>query len=442
MHSARQWMRANTRRPGLAPALHVKTPVRSDCPSVGILVLVCLCGAIPLRAQSPDADRMAPMTRAGQIEVERQQKATQLEPDYPSGIEHALNVIKEKRIVERITAGIAGFRAHMGGLITGSGFAVGPEYYRHDLVQDQVVVRASARASLQKFYLMDAELDLPRLADDHVFVNVYAVHRNYPHIDYYGPGPNSQKAARTSWGLEDTSFQIRPGIQPVHGLKMGGIARYLLVNVFRGHDHRFAPTEDVYTERSTPGLQFQTDYFQGGGFIQFDWRDNPGGPRHGGNYIAQYTSYDDIRRGGYAFSRVDLEAQQYIPFFNQRRVIALRGRVEASSPHRGDQVPFYLQPTLGGSEDLRGFRPFRFYDNNAVILNGEYRWEVFSGLDMALFVDGGQVFPKWQQINYRHLEADAGFGFRFNVRNDVFLRIDTGFSREGFQVWVKFNNVF
>jgi outer membrane protein assembly factor BamA len=123
-------------------------------------------------------------------------------------------------------------------------------------------------------------------------------------------------------------------------------------------------------------------------------------------------------------------------------VIALRGKVEATSPHLGNLVPFYLQPTLGGSEDLRGFRPFRFYDNNAVILNGEYRWEVFSGLDMALFVDAGQVFPDWHQINYRHLQSDAGFGFRFNVRNDVFLRIDTAFSHEGFQVWFKFNNVF
>ena len=118
-----------------------------------------------------------------------------LEPDHPSGIEHALNVIKEKKIVERITAGIAGFRVHMGGLITGSGFAVGPEYYRRDLMHDQVIVRASARASIQKFYLMDAELDLPRLADDHAFVNLYAVHRNYPHIDYYGPGRIRRKRA-------------------------------------------------------------------------------------------------------------------------------------------------------------------------------------------------------------------------------------------------------
>ena len=78
------------------------------------------------RAQSPDANRMAaPTTRAGQIEMQRQQKAAQLEPDNPSGIEHALIVIKQKKSSSGSRAGIAGFRVHMGGLITGSGFAAG-----------------------------------------------------------------------------------------------------------------------------------------------------------------------------------------------------------------------------------------------------------------------------------------------------------------------------
>jgi len=139
---------------------------------------------------------------------------------------------------------------------------------------------------------------------------------------------------------------------------------------------------------------------------------------------------------------MDLEVQQYIPFFNRRRVIALRGKSVLTYADSGQRVPFYLQPTLGGSDDLRGFRPFRFYDDNMVVLNAEYRWESFSGLDMALFVDGGKVFPRRAQWNLKDLEGSAGFGFRFNVRNSVFMRVDVGFSHEGFQLWVKFNNVF
>ncbi len=411
--------------------------------AAAIGVFVCLCTVAGAQQPSQAADPpSSPQTRAGQIELQRMRKSTELQPDEPNRIEHALNVIKEKKILERLTQGVAGFRIKLGGLVTGSGFAAGPEYYRHDLLHGTAHFRASARSSFKKFYLMDTELDMPRLADDHVFVNLYAVHRNYPRIDYYGPGSNSAKTGRTDFNLEDTSFQTRLGFKPVDRLRIGGMARYLLVNVARGRDDRFASTETVYTEVTTPGLQFQTDFVQAGAFIQYDWRDNPGGPRRGGNYIAQLSTYQDVRTGGYTFDRVDLDAQQYIPFFNQRRVIALRGRIQASDPRSGQRVPFYLQPTLGGSEDLRGFRPFRFYDNSSVILSGEYRWEVFSGLDMALFVDAGQVFHEWRKINLRELDTDYGFGFRFNVRNDVFLRIDTGFSREGFQVWFKFNNVF
>ena len=48
-------------------------------------------------------------------------------------------------------------------------------------------------------------------------------------------------------------------------------------------------------------------------------------------------------------------------------------------------------PTLGGSTTLRGFSEFRFRDRNAFLINAEYRWEAFSGLDMALFGDWGDV---------------------------------------------------
>ena len=76
------------------------------------------------------------------------------------------------------------------------------------------------------------------------------------------------------------------------------------------------------------------------------------------------------------------------------------------------------------------------------MLTGEYRWEAFSGLDMALFVDAGKVFERASQLNLHDLEYDGGFGFRFNARNRVFLRIDAGFSREGYQIWFKSGDIF
>jgi outer membrane protein assembly factor BamA len=139
---------------------------------------------------------------------------------------------------------------------------------------------------------------------------------------------------------------------------------------------------------------------------------------------------------------LEAEAQKYLPFFNSRRVIALRGKAVLTSVDSGQTVPFYLQPTLGGSDDLRGFRSFRFYDDNLVLMNAEYRWESFSGLDMALFFDAGKVYHKRADWNTNALETSAGFGLRFNVKNSVFMRIDVGFSHEGFQFWWKFSDIF
>jgi hypothetical protein len=395
-------------------------------------------------AQEPpaNAERIAPQTRADLIELERERKASQLAPDVPARAEQVIDQIEQKKVLALLMDGVAGFRIHLGGLVNGSGLALGPEYQRRDLAHGQVQFRTSVRGSVRKFYLMDADLSMPSLADGRILVDLYAQHFSYPHIDYYGPGANSTKSGRTGFMLENTSFQTTLAAKPLPHFKVGLTGSYLMANVSRGRDDRFTSTDQVFTEQTTPGIQFQSNFLEGGGFVQYDWRDNPGGPRRGGNYLAQYTTYSDTMRQRYSFDRLDLEAQQYFGFFNQRRVIALRGKVEATDPRAGNAVPFYLQPTLGGSDDLRGFRPFRFYDNNAIVLNGEYRWEVFSGLDMALFVDAGRVFHDWHQINLRELETDYGFGFRFNARNNVFLRLDTAFSREGFQIWFRFNNVF
>ena len=403
-------------------------------PGSGQSLFLLLLLGVPLPAQVA--------SRAEEIEAARQEKAKHPAPADTSKLEQALLAIKEKKLVERFTAGVAGFRVKFGGLVSGSGFALGPEYLRRDLADGGVIVRASASASAKRYQLFDVQLTFPKLARQRLFVDLYSVHRNFPGVNYYGPGPDSRKTGRSNFRLEDTAYALTAGAKPVRHLSVGGTLGYLQVNVGPGTDPRFVSTEKIFAPASTPGIDRQSDFLRNGLFAQYDYRDNPGGPRKGGNYLFRYTWNSDRALDLHSFRRMDLEVQQYIPFYNLRRVIALRGKSILTYAGSGQRVPFYLQPTLGGSEDLRGFRPFRFYDDNLVALNAEYRWESFSGLDMALFADGGKVFPRRAQWNLKDLEADAGFGFRFNVRNSVFMRIDVGFSHEGFQLWLKFNNVF
>jgi hypothetical protein len=403
--------------------------------SGGVLFLFALlCLPQPATAQED--------SRAAEIEAAREEKSKHLQPEKPSRTESALLAFKEKKVLERISYGIGGLRVKLGGMVQGGGFGIGPEYFRPDLANGNLVFRTAAQASMRGYQRYDMELGAPHFARNKLFLNLFAVHHDYRGINYYGPGAASKRASRTDYRIIDTSIDGTFGIMPVKHMKMGVSGGYLLVTLGPGQDTRFASTDRVFTPQQAIGIDTRPDFVRVGTFAEYDYRDNPGGPRTGGDYLIQFDRYLARPHTPNDFRRLKVDVQQYIPFFNRRRVLALHAQSVLTYPDDRSVVPFYLQPVLGGSEDLRGFRSFRFYDNNLILLNGEYRWEVFSGLDMALFADSGKVFHRHADCNFRNMEADFGFGFRFNVRNSVFLRIDTAFSHEGFQVWFKFNNVF
>ncbi len=381
-------------------------------------------------------------SRAAEIEAARNEKSQNLQPEKPSKTESALLALKEKKTLERISYGIGGLRVKLGGMVQGGGFGIGPEYFRPDLAKGNLVFRTAAQASIRGYQRYDMEFGAPHFARNKLFLNLFAVHHDYTGINYYGPGADSKRASRTDFRIIDTSTDGTFGILPFKHMKMGVSGGYLLVTLGPGQDTRFASTDKVFTPQQAIGIDTRPDFVRVGTFAEYDYRDNPGGPRTGGDYLVEFDRYLARPHTGNDFRRLKVDLQQYVPFFNRRRVLAFHAQSVLTYPDNQSVVPFYLQPVLGGSEDLRGFRSFRFYDNNLILVNGEYRWEVFSGLDMALFADSGKVFHRHADLNFRNMEADFGFGFRFNVRNNVFLRIDTAFSHEGFQVWFKFNNIF
>lgn len=384
-------------------------------------------------------------SRAAEIIAERNRKDQTLQPETNSRFEQRLIWLSESRVLERLTANTGGWRLKLGGLAAGGGFAIGPEYARDDLQDGKLNVRIAAQASLNGFQKYDAELTLPQLFAGRAFLNAYAVHHNYPQLQYYGSGPNSLKERRTNYRLEDTALDATFGVHPIKQLPkltVAASAGHVWNNVGRGTNSQWASTDQVFSPAEAVGVDRQTDFFRYGGFAQFDYRDNPGGPRRGGYYLAQFSRYEDRKLKLHDFNRLDVELQQYLPLFNERRVIALRARTTLTDTRPGQSVPFYMQPNLGGPDTLRSYRPFRFYGNNALTMSAEYRYEVFSGLDMSIFADAGKVTNRRRQINFKDLESSVGFGFRFNVRNNVFMRVETAFGQEGAQVWIRFNPVF
>jgi outer membrane protein assembly factor BamA len=375
----------------------------------------------------------------GQILAERDQKERNLTEEKPSKAEQRLNWVKDSSVLERFSEGYHGLRFKVGGLAPGGGFAVGPEFIRQGMFDGRMDFRAGAQGSARGYQKQDVYIGLPGFLHKKISVDFYAVRHNYPSLNYYGSGPDSNRDGRSNYRHEDTAVDATITIDLLPRLRAGGSAGYLFNNVGRGTDTRYISAEQIYT---VPGIDTQANFNRIGAFVQYDYRDFAAGPRAGGNYIAQFHRYTDRTLGQFDFQRLDLEAQQYIPLFNKRRVIALRAKSVTTFTEGDRTLPFYMQPMLGGSDDLRGYRPFRFRGDNLLLMNAEYRWEVFSGLDMAVFGDAGKVYMQKSQLNLKQLESNVGFGFRFNARNQTFMRIDVGFSHEGYQVSVKFNDLF
>jgi hypothetical protein len=357
-------------------------------------------------------------------------------------LERAVDRLEDSRILNQLLSSSSGFGLRLGGLPTGGGFAIGPAYTRPELVKENLRFRVSAAGSFAGFYGVDMTVSLPRLARKRLRADLHAAHNDSPRIPYYGPGAGSRKRARTNFRREDTVVDALVGarLHPEH-VTVGITGGLNFINVGPGTDTRFASTDTSFTPQQTPGIDEQTDFFHVGPFLQVDFRDRKNDPHKGTNLLLRFLHMND-RLDRYSFKRGEATLEQYVPFLNQKRVLAFRATTQLSWADAGHRIPFYMQSTLGGSDDLRGFRPYRFYDNNMVLLNGEYRWEVAPALDMALFVDAGKVFSRPGDISLSKLEKAGGLGFRFKNRDGVVVRLDAGVSNEGVQLWFKFSPPF
>jgi outer membrane protein assembly factor BamA len=288
--------------------------------------------------------------------------------------------------------------------------------------------------STKAYKALDAELDYPRLFDDRLIVSSSVRWRDFPQEDFFGIGSDSTLTTRTNYRYKGTDLSTRIEVNVPAWLRFGGDIGLLWPTISAGTDTRMPSIEQIFTDGEAPGLLEQPSFLYKSMFVQVDYRDQPGNARSGGLWRATYGIWNDREFNRYDVGRFDTEIAHFFPIFDKKRVIALHLGAAFVNNDPGERVPFYFLPYIGGSDTVRGFREFRFRDENA-----EYRWEAFSGLDMALFVDAGKVARNWEDINLSDLETSYGLGFRFNTYKSVFLRLDIGTGGgEGTRIFFKF----
>ena len=404
-----------------------------------LFLLFATAVGIPRHAVAQAGSDAPPQTRAEALKRAREEKQKSVTPYTPNALERGMHIAEDRLMT--LLAAPDGVHLKFGSLTTGSGLAYGAGFRNRRLFDREGAMTFWAAGSLKKYWAVEARFDLPDLADGRVFAGAYARRHSYPQEQFFGVGPDALRGDRTSFQLQNSIAGGRAGVRPARALTLGGGLEYSRPEISRGRSKSVPSIDALFNDASAPGVFTESQFLRTSAFLDFDYR-QPKNARRGGWYRLEASRYGDSN-DAFTFSRVDVDLRQYASILSERRVFAFRLFASTSDPAEGSRVPFYLMPALGGHDSLRGFRDYRFRGPHAILTQTEYRWEIWSGLDAALFYDAGKVESRRSDLNFKRLEDAYGFGFRFNTDNGTILRIDAGFgSRDGKHLYIVFGDVF
>ncbi|MBN2431890.1 MAG: BamA/TamA family outer membrane protein [Acidobacteria bacterium] len=417
-----------------------------------VLVGLVLVGLHPPVAASVDG----PVTRAELLRQKRLSKMNQRQPAEQGRLEKAMVYIQEEHLLQKIFSmePVFNFRPKFGlgddgdrqqVLESGSGLAFGLLWEKKDLAPG-VHLTWGGSLSTRLYRLADVRLELQdMLARPGFYSQFHALYWNYPQLDFYGIGTSSREEDQVNYRSENFEFRYGIGQTWANVFTTELAAGYLRTRIGPGTAREHPSIEEVFDEDSAPGMFREPAYYYIRPHIRWDSRDNPGYPCAGTVLDFQATFYQDHTLHRYSFDTYEFEAQQFFPFLQKHRVIALRAKAQLTDVDRnaGQRVPFYMLPYLGGGNSLRGYREFRFFDENYLLFNAEYRWKAWTGLEMALFADYGDVFRRIEDVGLSELRCSYGFGFRFMTGRSVFLRADIAWHEWGRpRVFIKMHKIF
>lgn len=283
-------------------------------------------------------------------------------------------------------------------------------------------------------------------------VNLYSETNSLNRIYYYGLGPSTTPAGRADFGLTENVTGVSL-ILPVHSwwIDAAGISLLGELNgrfpTQRGSYGDTSPSiERTYNEATAPGLTAKSSYFQAGEGVRL----NPALPlkRLRLDYLGQFqqfvaggNSYESFRRlnadlnhtlvlytrdvGKPEASRPPIPGAPNVPPISPTRDVtgSLTARlfIQESVADSGHIVPFFFQPTIGGS-DLNGravlssYPDYRFRGPDLLWIHGAYE-QSLGKFPVGLFlgVDEAKVGLRRDDISFDHLRHSYSAGFTLHA---------------------------
>jgi len=207
-------------------------------------------------------------TRAQTVTDAEQAKAEHLMPQEPPRGERKFDHI-QKDILDRIF-NTQGPSLKFGGIPTGGGFSLGPQYTRQDFLADHLTWNTYLAGSTRRWYGGGSSFDFHGLLNGHLELKTDGGYQNSTSVWYFGEGPDSGKNDKTDFDREFTTTHFAALSHFFdQKLTVGYIVGGLLVHVGPGDQSGTPTTEQVFT--NTPGLVQQSNFITGTTTVQLDF---------------------------------------------------------------------------------------------------------------------------------------------------------------------------
>ena len=364
----------------------------------------------------------AQTTRAAAIAEQQAEKAKELGTEGPSEAEK----IVRRVLLSPLLSGGDGVYPWFGSMYSGTGAAVGVGFLKR--LENAASFNIQSGVSMNNSMVLRGSFVAPELWRGMVQVDASGQWLDARGVSFYGFGQDSALTARERFDFTPKELGGNVTVKPMRFVSMTG--SYSFMN--------FDTTRDIarFSEAEAPGLDAELNYHISRATIAFDWRPAPAYGTRGGMYRASFEhNYEAVGRP-YSFNAQEYEIVQQLPLVKEQFVLAAHGLMTLTQPLNGHDVPVMLSPYLGSGMALRGYANRRFTDRNRVLLTGEYRWRPSRYLDMALFLDAGQVARDRRDFDFSAFDTAWGLGARFHGPNFNALRIELARGREGMRLVV------
>jgi hypothetical protein len=382
------------------------------------LVLITLLVCAPAAAQ----------TRVETIAEQQAEKAKRLGEEGPSDAERVIRRI----LISPLLNGGDGAYPWFGSVFGGAGMAVGVGYLKR--LEKAASANVLGGVSLNNSILLETKLTAPELWRGMLRVDAGARWTDARGVSFYGLGPATDKSTRVRYDYRPVEVDGNAALRLRKWLSLSG--GYSFVKLATSSDQPGTLSE------AGPGLGEHLRYNVARGGVEVDWRMSRGYSTRGGFYRATWEQHHETNNRPFSFGKQEYELVQMVPLVREQFVLAARGLMTLTSTDPGQQVPVMITPFLGSGSTLRGFATRRFADRNRLLLTGEYRWRPSRYLDMAIFLDAGQVAASRQQFDTGEIETAWGVGARFHGPTFTALRVDVARGREGIRMIVSGGQIF